>query len=105
MDKIMKKILTLILFLVISISGCSKTEPVKMVEQTNQSEELLRRIKDTNEVCDSLKKQLSELKTKVDKNTRPNTTLPWEWDEYRRLPETYRKNSIEYLKVCGVIKQ
>jgi uncharacterized membrane protein YjjP (DUF1212 family) len=99
MNKILFTISILFLF------GCSKTEPVKMVEKTNQSEELLKRIKDTNEVCDSLKKQLSELKTKVDKNTRPNTTLPWEWDEYRRLPETFRKNSIEYLKVCGVIKQ
>jgi hypothetical protein len=96
----MKKILPLTLFLIISMSGCSKTEPIKLVEQPKQSEELIKRINDSREVCNSMKDELDKMKKKMDSNWVPQSVIDYEYK--LKLPEVYLKSSTEYVKVCGV---
>ena len=92
----MKKIL--IVLTVVTVVGCSKTDQPKM-ESTKQSEEMVKRINDTKEICESMKGELYQMKKKID--SKEFATSISEYQYRMKLPEIYLKSSTEYIKVCG----
>lgn len=83
--------------------GCSKGDQPPKVEPPKQSEELIRRINDSMEVCNSMKSELDKMKRKIDANSEPANIS--EYNYKMKLPELYLRSSTEYLAVCGVFNQ
>jgi len=87
------------LFIILTFVGCSKTEsPTGGI--TKNSEELIKRINDTKEICNSMKLELVKMKKKIDDNKPSQSVSDYEYR--RQLPDIYLKNSAEFIKVCGV---
>jgi hypothetical protein len=72
---------------------------MKAVDQPRQSEEMIKRSKDSREVCDSMKIELDKMKNKIDSNWVPQSSV--DYDYKIKLHKVYLKGSTEYVKVCG----
>lgn len=83
----------------ITLVGCSKTEqPAQAVQKNN--DELIKRVNDTKEICESMKSELVKMKKKID-SKEPETSVSGIIHK-RELPDIYLKHSAEFIKVCGV---
>jgi hypothetical protein len=61
--------------------------------------DLMARINDTKEICESMKGELYQMKKKID--SKEFATSISEYQYRMKLPEIYLKSSTEYIKVCG----
>jgi hypothetical protein len=95
----MRKVL-LILISIFTI-GCSNDETARKIAELKQMEVLVKRVNDTNQVCNSMKVELDKLKTKINS---PLSGLPSSTEILykQKLPEIYLQYSSEYLKNCSI---
>jgi hypothetical protein len=90
---------TLSLIALIALVGCSKTDQPSPAVQKH-SDELIKRISDTKEICESMKLELVKMKKKID-SKEPESSVSGIIYK-RELPDIYLKHSAEFIKVCGV---
>jgi hypothetical protein len=97
----MKKIqiMTMVAITSITFFGCSKNEN-QTIKEEKKSDELIKRINDTKEICSSMKLELIKMKKKIDSNEQARSVSDYEYR--RQLPDLYLKHSAEFLKVCGI---
>lgn len=84
--------------------GCTNDETTRKISELKQMEILIKRLNETNEVCNSMKIELDKLKTKINS---PMSGFPSSTEIiYRqKLPEIYLHHSSEYLKNCSVVSK